>query len=88
MLESNTKMVQRAFIHCGISISLTGCDDHLIRIKDIPSSSIDFTGWEISNYEIEKTEVVKLLCDEQEMLCGGELGAGTLENSIRLGTPI
>lgn len=40
------EMVQKAFKQCGISISPDGTEDHLIKIKDIPNSAIDFSGWE------------------------------------------
>ena len=45
-LAEKASLVQKAFIECGISILPDGSQDHLINVKDIPSSDIDFTGWE------------------------------------------
>lgn len=45
-LCERSQLVKKAFTDCGISVSPSGHDDHLINIKDIPSSSIDFTGWQ------------------------------------------
>ncbi|KAM6514064.1 hypothetical protein FALCPG4_015236 [Fusarium falciforme] len=62
-------MVKKAFLNCGISISPDGTEDWLIRIKDIPSDQIDFTGWEEAEEVIVKAEdSVDPLCDDEEFL--------------------
>ena len=55
-LAQKAELVRKAFIECGISIDPDGCQDHLIRIKDISSSDIDFTGWEVQEDPVIKQE--------------------------------
>ena len=45
-LREKPDLVRKSFIQCGISIAADGSQDDLIKIKDIPSSEIDFSGWE------------------------------------------
>ncbi|KAM5344618.1 hypothetical protein ACJ41O_013153 [Fusarium nematophilum] len=45
-LREDPEMIQKSFQQCGISIHPDGSEDSLIRIKDMPSEKIDFTGWE------------------------------------------
>jgi hypothetical protein len=45
LAEEKRTMVQQAFIQCGISIRPDGTEDSQIKIKDIASSAIDFSGW-------------------------------------------
>jgi SAP domain/DDE superfamily endonuclease len=45
-LANNPELIQRAFLHTGISINPDGSENHLISIKDIKPEDIDFTGWE------------------------------------------
>jgi hypothetical protein len=40
------EMTQQAFVQCGITIRPDGSQDDHIKLKDIPASEIDFTGWE------------------------------------------
>lgn len=40
------KLIQRAFLHTGISIRPDGSQDDLIRIKGINTTDIDWNGWE------------------------------------------
>lgn len=43
-LKQQSAMIQNSFIHTGIAIDPSGCDDSKIRIKDHPDP--DFAGWE------------------------------------------
>ncbi|EEU38504.1 uncharacterized protein NECHADRAFT_88606 [Fusarium vanettenii 77-13-4] len=68
-LSAKSEMVKKAFLNCGISIRPDGAEDWLIRIKDIPSDQIDFTGWEEAEEVIVKDEdPVDPLCDDEEFL--------------------
>jgi hypothetical protein len=55
-LQADPALIQRAFLHCGISIHPDGHEDHLINIKGVDNSSIDPNGWrsssEYRSYEI------------------------------------
>jgi hypothetical protein len=55
-LEEHLEIVQRAFIHTGISIRPDGSQTSLIRIKGIEPSQIDFQGWETIEEPTIKTE--------------------------------
>ena len=52
--EKNCDMVRKSFIQCGISIRPDGSQDQHIKIKDIPSNKIDFSGWGLEIGEVEK----------------------------------
>jgi hypothetical protein len=44
-------MIKRAFLQCGISIHPDGHKNHLINIKEVDNSSLDFNEWRgWSNY--------------------------------------
>ncbi|KAF2186694.1 hypothetical protein K469DRAFT_726176 [Zopfia rhizophila CBS 207.26] len=62
-------LIRKAFIECGISIHADGSQDHLIRIKDISSSDIDFTGWEAQEDPVIKQEDE----DFKELLTTGDM---------------
>ena len=53
-LVVNRRLVQKAFTECGISIAADGSEDQRIRIKDIPATAIDFTGW--NSHGSERTD--------------------------------
>jgi hypothetical protein len=44
-LRANTDLIKQLFLHCGISIHPSGCEDHLINIKGVDNSSLDPNGW-------------------------------------------
>lgn len=46
LADEKADLVRKAFLECGISVHPDGSQDHLIRIKDISNSVIDFAGWE------------------------------------------
>ncbi|RFU25500.1 hypothetical protein B7463_g10827, partial [Scytalidium lignicola] len=52
--QKRRELVQQAFIQCGISIRPDGSEDSLIKIKDIPNSAIDYTGWESIDYNVDQ----------------------------------
>ena len=67
-LSQKADLVRKAFIKCGISIYADGSQDHLIRIKDISSSDIDFTGW-----EAQEDPVIKQEEDFKELSVAGDM---------------
>ncbi|KAJ3454068.1 hypothetical protein MRS44_018700 [Fusarium solani] len=70
-LSQRPELVEKAFLNCGISIRADGSQDHLIRIKDISSDEIDFTGWEVAeDVVIKQEELVDQLFDEEELVLG------------------
>jgi len=40
------ELTQQAFIQCGITIRPDGTQDDRVKLKDIPTTEIDFSGWE------------------------------------------
>jgi hypothetical protein len=44
-LRANTNLIKQLFLHCGIFIHSSGCEDHLINIKGVDNSSLDPNGW-------------------------------------------
>ncbi|EEU38462.1 uncharacterized protein NECHADRAFT_88644 [Fusarium vanettenii 77-13-4] len=72
-LNAQSEMVKKAFLNCGISVRPDGTEDWLIRIKDILSDQIDFTGWEEAEEVIVKDEdPVGPLCDDEEFLAADD----------------
>ncbi|RFU34110.1 hypothetical protein B7463_g2199, partial [Scytalidium lignicola] len=59
--QEKREMVAQSFIQCGISIRPDGSEDSQIKVKDIPNTAIDFTGWESINFDVEyvKNELFK-----------------------------
>ncbi|OIW26844.1 hypothetical protein CONLIGDRAFT_646981 [Coniochaeta ligniaria NRRL 30616] len=45
-LQADPARIIKSFKDCGISVAADGSEDHLIKIKDIPTDKIDLTGWE------------------------------------------
>jgi hypothetical protein len=48
-LQADPALIERAFLHRGISIHPDGHEDHLINIKGVDNSSIDSNGWRSSS---------------------------------------
>jgi len=75
-LQANVRLVQKAFQECGISIRPDGSEDSLIKIKDIDSSKIDFTGWEsaidITLKEESFHQIPPVLDDVDDYILGHE----------------
>lgn len=67
-LVDNSRLVQKAFTECGISIAFDGSEDHRIRIKDIPATAINFSGWD--NHDSEGTAQDE--SDQMEMSAAGD----------------
>ncbi|RFU25380.1 hypothetical protein B7463_g10948, partial [Scytalidium lignicola] len=59
--QEKKEMVAQSFIQCGISIRPDGSEDSQIKVKDILSIAIDFTGWESIDFGVEyvKNELFK-----------------------------
>ena len=66
-LQERADMVRKSFIECGISVRPDGSQDHLIKIKDIAPSQINFAGWEKAEDTTVKSdfEELSLLFDHQ-----------------------
>jgi hypothetical protein len=43
--SANTSIIKQAFLQYGIFIYPDGHKDHLINIKEVDNSSLDFNGW-------------------------------------------
>jgi hypothetical protein len=56
-LQADPALVERAFLHCGISIHPDGHEDYLINIKAVDNSSINPNGWRSSS-EYRSYEVI------------------------------
>jgi hypothetical protein len=56
-LQADPALIERAFLHCGISIHPNGHEDHLINIKGVDNSSVDPNEWR-SSLEYRSYEVV------------------------------
>lgn len=56
LYSERKEMVQRAFVQCGITIRPDGTQDDQIKLKDIPATDIDFSGWETAYESYIKQE--------------------------------
>ncbi|KFA80892.1 hypothetical protein S40288_10165 [Stachybotrys chartarum IBT 40288] len=72
-LEKKADLVAKSFRDCGISITPDGLEDFKIRIKDIPSDQIDFSGWEnAEEVIIREEELVPASQDQDEIIVAGD----------------
>ncbi|RFU28389.1 hypothetical protein B7463_g7932, partial [Scytalidium lignicola] len=77
--QEKKEMVVQSFIQCGISIRPDGSEDSQIKVKDIPTTAIDFTGWESINFDVEYVknelfkEVPEAVDNMEEVLVDGEM---------------
>jgi hypothetical protein len=44
-LRANTDLIKQSFLHCGIFIHPSGCEDHLINTKGVDNSSLNSNEW-------------------------------------------
>jgi len=62
LCRQSRDLICNSFIHTGIAVTVSGNQDCMIRIKDIPASAIDYTNWWLAE---EPTHVKIEAVDEQ-----------------------